>query len=134
MLKPKRINSTVIHNVNGASQSNTETIRFYLHKECYNPGSYKQFDIFRWPILTIQQFPGFREGFMISKKANTLGDVVKHGIVQSIWSLDSGMYLYNEAVEVPEDEHISTFYISISNPDYGNQYYSSLVWFQNFIN
>ena len=69
---------------------------------------------------------GFREGFTISKNENAVGDVVKHGVVQSKWSLDSEYYLYKDPIVIGESEHMSVFYIYISNPDYGNQYFDRL--------
>lgn len=52
-------------------------------------------------------------------------NVVKHGVVQQRWVVDSYYFLDKNPIVIEQDEHQSEFTISISNPAFGNQYFDS---------
>ena len=80
-----------------------ETIKFYFEKECYSSG--------------------YREGFSIGYDKGRVDDVVKHGVTQQRWAVESYFFLDKNPIVVDIDEHLSTFHISISNPLYGDQFF-----------
>merc|ERR1712137_222389 len=85
------------------TQSVNETIKFYFEKECYSSG--------------------YREGFSIGNQKGRVDDVVKHGVTQQRWIVESYYFLDKNPIVVTSDEHLTTFHTSISNPLYGNQFF-----------
>jgi len=80
-----------------------EDSKFYFEKECHSLG--------------------YREGFSIGMADTRRDDVVKHGVVQKRWMVDSYYYLDKNPIVISPEEHLATFHISMSNDYYGNQYF-----------
>lgn len=97
------IMSTLLFTDEGPSQSINETITFYFEKDCYSSGN--------------------REGFSIGYGDGRTDDVVRHGVTQQRWVVESYYYLDKNPIIVDEDEHMSVFHVSISSPLYGNQFF-----------
>ena len=88
-----------------------ETIVFYMSKQCHTVG--------------------YREGFAIGNAPGRTDDVVRHGVVQRKWIVESYDLLDKEPIVVSSEEHMTVFHISISNPLYGNQIFeggSRIAW------
>ena len=68
-----------------------------------------------------------RAGFHIGKYK--LNDVVNHGVVQGGWALESGEVTEDNQVIILDDEHSTTFAISIASASYGNQFFSGSTFY-----
>lgn len=74
-----------------------------MKKECYSPGN--------------------RDGFSIGNAYGRDDDVVRHGVVQQRWIVESYYFLDKNPIVFETEEQLSTFYISMSSEQYGNQYF-----------
>jgi len=97
------IQTSLLLGESGTTQTINETVKFYFEKECSSPG--------------------FREGFSIGNRDGSSDDVVKHGVVQQRWTVESYYFLDKNPIVFEPKDQLSTFHISISNPLYGNQFY-----------